>query len=58
MPTFPNRNCRQLEVAAQPVAFRSALLRMPQKSVANGKERWGRWGKEIVSHLEARFLGV
>jgi hypothetical protein len=55
MPTFPNRNYRQLEIAAQPVAFRSASLRMQQKSVANGKERWG---KEIVSHLEAKFLGV
>jgi hypothetical protein len=55
MPTFPNRNCRQLEVAAQPVAFRSALLRMQQKSGTNAKERWG---KEIVSPLGAKFLGV
>jgi len=31
---------------------------MQQKSVSNGKERWGRWGKEIVSHPEARFLKV
>jgi hypothetical protein len=55
MATFPTRNSRQPELAARPVGFRSASLRMQQKLVANGKERWQ---KEIVSHLEAKFLEV
>ena len=42
-------------MAAQPGAFRFALLRMQQKLAANGKKRWG---KEIVSQLEAKFLEV
>lgn len=55
MPTSPNHSSRQLEVAAQQVAFRSELLRTQQKSGANGKEKWG---KGIDSHPEARFLEV
>jgi hypothetical protein len=53
MPTFPKHNSIQLEVAAQPIAFRSTSSRMRRKRVANGKARWE---KEIVSPPEANFL--